>query len=212
MQTEKMIEEFKKIDVCCVSDAADRLGINCALYGIKSVVPGTFFCGQAFTVHFIPCGKEKGMVEDYLGDVPAGQVVVIDNSGRDYCSVWGGMMAESAVLRGVAGTVIDGVCRDIPTLLRLKYPIFSKGSYMAAGRGRVMVDYVNRPISVSNTRIGPGDIIIGDCSGVVAIPLEYAEQVLKIAIETAEMDLKTLAAVHSGMKLKDARASANKQA
>ena len=45
MQTEKIIEEFKKIDVCCVSDAADRIGINCALYGIKPVVAGTSFCG-----------------------------------------------------------------------------------------------------------------------------------------------------------------------
>ena len=211
MQTEKMIEEFKKIDVCCVSDAADRIGINCALYGIKPVVAGTSFCGQAFTVHFIPCGKETGMVEDYLGDVPPGQVVVIDNAGRDHCSVWGGMMAESAVLRGVAGTVIDGVCRDIPALLRLKYPIFTKGTYMAAGRDRVMVDYVNKPVSVSNVKIEPGDIIIGDGSGVLAIPLGSAEQILKAALEIAEKDVKTLSAVHSGMKLKDARALVNKQ-
>lgn len=207
MQTEKIIEEFKKIDVCCVSDAADRLGINCALYGIKPVVPGTSFCGQAFTVRFMPCGSEKGVVEDYLGDVPPGQVVVIDNAGRDHCSVWGGLMAESATLRGIAGTVIDGVCRDIPTLLRLKYPIFSKGTYMAAGRGRVMVDYVNKPVSVSNVRIGPGDIMIGDGSGVMAVPLGSAEQILNIALEIAEKDVKTLEAVQRGMKLKDARAS-----
>ena len=107
--------------------------------------------------------------------------------------------------------MIDGVCRDIPALFRLKYPIFTKGTYMAAGRDRVMVDYVNKPVSVSNVKIEPGDIIIGDGSGVLAIPLGSAEQVLRAALEITEKDVKTLSAVHSGMKLKDARALVNKQ-
>jgi len=116
-------------------------------------------------------------------------------------------MAESASIRKVAGTAIDGVCRDISTLLHLNYPIFSKGTYMAAGRGRVMVDYVNKPVAISNMRIEPGDIMIGNDSGVMAIPLKAAERVLQVAVEIAERDSKTLKAVRSGMRLKDARAS-----
>jgi len=80
-----IIEAFKKLDTTSVSDALDRLGITGGLLGIKPVVNDTTICGQAFTVHYVPCGSVKGTVGDFLDDVKPGQVVVIDNSGRDYC-------------------------------------------------------------------------------------------------------------------------------
>jgi regulator of RNase E activity RraA len=46
---------------------------------------------------------------DFLDDVQPGQVVVIDNSGREYCTVWGDLMSIAASKKGIAGTLIDGV-------------------------------------------------------------------------------------------------------
>ena len=63
---------------------------------------------------YTPCGEVKGTVGDFLDDVEPGQVIVIDNGGRDYCTVWGDIMAVTAKAMGIEGTVIDGVCRDIP--------------------------------------------------------------------------------------------------
>ena len=67
--------------------------------------------GTAFTVRYRPCGMVKGTVGDFLDDVQPGQVVVLDNGGRRYGTVWGDIMTVYAQKRGVAGTVIDGVCR-----------------------------------------------------------------------------------------------------
>lgn len=208
MDVKKLIEEFKKMDTCCISDAADRLGIPCGLYGIKPVVKGTSFCGQAFTVHYVPCGTVKGTVGDFLDDVKPGEVVVIDNAGRDYCTVWGDLMSISSSVRGIAGTVIDGVCRDIPTIYRLQYPIFTKGTYMVTGKDRVQVDSVNVPVAVSDVQIKPGDILRGDDTGVVAIPLERAEEVLATASMIAEKEAAIEVAVSQGKSLKEARAAA----
>lgn len=209
MEVKELIEKFKLLDTCCISDAADKLGIPCGLYGIKPVVKGKKICGQAFTVHYVPCGVVKGTVGDFLDDVEPGQVVVIDNAGRDYCTVWGDLMSISATNRGIGGTVIDGVCRDIPIINSLEYPIFTKGTYMVTGKDRVQVDYVNIPVSVSGIQIKPGDIIFGDDTGVVAIPFERAEEVIKVAVEIEEKEEKIAAAIREGKMLTEARASVN---
>src|SRR5450756_1727710 len=121
MINQSLIDEFRKLDTPSVSDALDRLGLKGGLEGIRSVIPGTVLCGQAFTVHYVPCGVTKGTVGDFLDDVKLGQVVVIDNGGRTYCTVWGDLMAVTASKSGVAGTIIDGVCRDIPTIKTVSY-------------------------------------------------------------------------------------------
>lgn len=51
---------------------------------------------------------------------------------------------------GVAGTVIDGVCRDVPAVIECGYPIFSKGYYMRTGKDRVYVDAVNVPVKLGS--------------------------------------------------------------
>ena len=205
----KLIEAFRKLDTCCVSDAADRLGIPCGLNGIKPVNRGAKLCGQAYTVHYVPCGTVKGTVGDFLDEVQPGQIVVIDNSGRDYCTVWGDLMTISSTNRKIGGTVIDGVCRDVPTIYKLGYPIFTKGTYMVTGKDRVQVDAVNIPVSVAGVQVKPGDILLGDDTGVVAIPLEKAEQVLAVATDIAEKEALIEAALAEGKLLGEARASVN---
>ena len=202
------VQKFSQFDTTSISDAMDRLGIPGGLLGIKPVVPGTKLCGRAFTVHYVPCGTSSGTVGDFLDDVEPGQVVVIDNSGRDYCTVWGDLMSICAQKKGIAGTVIDGVCRDIPAIRELAYPVFSKGSYMVTGKDRVQVDAVNSPVAIAGVQVKPGDILVGDDTGVLVIPCEKAEEVLKATIEIAAKELMIEQEIRSGTSLRDARAKA----
>ncbi len=203
---EKIIERLKKMDVASVSDAMDRLGVPCGLLGIKTVIPGKKICGTAFTVHYIPCGITKGNVGDFLDDVKPGEVVVIDNGGRLYCTVWGDIMTFVAKNKGIEGTVIDGVCRDIPGIKENDYAIFSKSTYMVTGKDRVTVDYVNQPVSISGVQVRPGDIILGDDTGVVCVPAEMAEKVTEIAENIEKTEQAIIAEVKNGLTLKEARA------
>ena len=88
------------MDTSSITDALDKQGIAGGLLGIKEVVAGTTLCGQAFT-----CGVVKGTVGDFLDDAQVGDVVVIDNSGREYCTVWGDIMSQVAKQKGIAGTL-----------------------------------------------------------------------------------------------------------
>jgi regulator of RNase E activity RraA len=204
-KSEDLIERFKELDTTCISDALDRLGIRGGCQGILPQVPGTKAVGRAFTVRYRPCGIDKGTVGDFLEDVEPGQIVVLDNGGRIYGTVWGDIMTVYAMKHGISGTVIDGVCRDLPKILELKYPIFSRGRFMVTGKDRVEVDAINVPVSIADILVKPGDIVVGDDTGVVIVPFERAEEVLKIAKEIDEVEKKIIELIEKGISLKEAR-------
>lgn len=206
---DEMITRLKRLDTTSVSDAMDKLGIPCGLMGIKPVIPGHVICGPAYTVHYIPCGQVKGTVGDFLDDVKPGQVIVIDNNGRCDCTVFGDIMAYTSKKRGIEGTVIDGVCRDIPAVKACDYPIFSKGTYMVTGKDRVEVDAVNTVVSICGVQVRPGDFILGDDTGAVAVPYDRISEVLEIAEQIDRTEKRILEEIDRGSSLKDARKKLN---
>ncbi len=207
MEIKNIVEGFQKLDTPCVSDALDRLGIPAGLLHIKPVVAGTgkVICGPAFTVRYIPVGLEKKTVGDFLDDVPEGAIVVIDNAGRDTCTVWGDIMSFYAEMKGVAGTVIDGVCRDVKVVKELGYPIYTKGCYMVTGKDRVQIESTNVPVTVSGLQVCPNDFIMCDDNGALRIPKEKAEEVLTIAQEIETKEGGIIAALKAGSTLAEAR-------
>jgi regulator of RNase E activity RraA len=204
-KTDEMMNRLKRLDTTAISDALDRLGIKGGCHGIVARVQGTKAVGPAFTVRYRPCGVEKGTVGDFLDDVAPGQVVVLDNGGRTYGTIWGDIMTVYSQKRGIAGTVIDGVCRDMPRILELKYPIFTRGHLPVTGKDRVEVDGINIPVAISDVLVRANDIMACDDTGVVVIPFDRAEEVLKAAEEIDEVEQKILEMLERGMTLREAR-------
>ncbi|RZL96113.1 MAG: RraA family protein [Variovorax sp.] len=206
-QSDALVEAFKALDSASVSDAMDKLGLEAGCHGVKPVVTGVKFAGRAFTVKYRACGAvERGTVGDFLDDVPAGHVIVIDNAGRTDCTVWGDIMTTLASRMGVAGTVIDGVCRDVPKIRELAYPVFSRDYYMMTGKDRVELEALNVPVNVANRQVRPGDIVLGDDSGVVVVPASRAEEVLTIARDIEHTEQEILKRIAKGQTLREARA------
>ena len=189
-----------------VSDALDRLGRPGSMLGIAPLFDGARLCGPAFTVRYVTAGSPPGTVGDYLDDVPPGAVVVLDNGGRTDCTVWGDILTAMAADRGVGGTVIDGVCRDVQRALGTGYPIYSRGRFMRTGKDRVEVSDVNRPVTVGGVQVRPGDLLLGDADGVLAVPAELVDQVLEVCTVVSEREEAILADVLAGSSLANARA------
>jgi regulator of RNase E activity RraA len=145
-------------------------------------------------------------VGDFLDDVQPGQVVVIDAGGRTDATIWGDIMTTLAHRNGVAGTVIDGVCRDVPKIRELGYPIFTRGSFMMTGKDRVELEALNVPVNVAQRQVRPGDIVLGDDSGVVVVPASRAEEVLAIARQIEHTEQEILRRIAEGKTLREARA------
>jgi len=166
----EVIEGFLSLSTPTISDALDLLLLNGGCLGLRPVVLGHKIAGPAFTARYIPGGIDRTGAGDFLDDVPAGSVVVIDNGGRTYCTVWGDLMTRLAKRNGLAGTVIDGVCRDVDLIRELQYPIFTRGAFMVTGKGRMQLASVQETVSVGEQAVQPGDLIVADDSGVLVVP------------------------------------------
>ncbi|VTU33165.1 4-hydroxy-2-oxoglutarate aldolase [Variovorax sp. SRS16] len=184
---------FSGLDTPGVSDALDKLGIHGQAFGIMPLANySTPVVGPAFTVKYVPASSPAGSVGDFIDDVAEGDMVVIDNGGRTDCTVWGDIMTQYASLRAIAGTVIDGVCRDVNRALDDGYPMFSAGRFMRTGKDRVQVESINTTIGIGTVRVASRDIVFADANGVVIVPREHARKVAEAArqVEKAESAIR----------------------
>ncbi|SDC96877.1 RraA family protein [Actinokineospora iranica] len=201
-----MVAVLRGHGTATVSDALDLIGVNGGLPGLRRLSGAAAVAGPAFTVRFETV--EPGTpapAADYIDDVPAGAVLVLANAGRTHCTVWGDILSEVALRRGVAGTVIDGLCRDLGDIQALDYPLWSLGSYMKSGKNRVRMIAAQRPVTVCGTVVAPGDVVCADAAGAVVVPAAAAERVAAEADRIAVMEAAVRADAAKGMPLREAR-------
>ena len=200
-----MSKALAQFGVSVLSDAMDRLGIAGQVEGIHSIGATHQLCGPAFTIRMAPAAQPPASVGDYIDDVEPGSVVVIDNAGRTDTTVWGGLLTFTADHRGLAGTVIHGVCRDSGELESIPYAVFARDAHMRTGKDRVQAEEYDVTVSLGSARVVPGDWVVGDSDGVVVIPASSVDEVLAVAerIESAEQAIRR--AVAAGARLDEAR-------
>ena len=208
MNDQHWVALFEGLDTPGVSDAMDKLGIPGQCLGIAPLdnYRGTVV-GPAFTVQYVPANTPPGSVGDFIEDVLPGDVVVIANAGRTDCTVWGDIMTQYAGARGIAATVIDGVCRDVSKALGDGYPMFTRGRYMRTGKDRVEVLSVNQPVAISETRVCARDIVVADANGVLVVPRARAAEVAQVARQIEAVESQIRAQIEAGKTLKQARES-----
>ena len=200
------VDVFKKLPTAAISDALDRLGIPGQALGMAPLDVRFRLAGRAFTIRYRPTGAvERGTVGDYIDDVPPGDVVVLDNAGRVDCTVWGDILTAVAHRRGLGGTVINGVCRDVARAIDLGYPIYSRGRFMRTGKDRVEVESMGQPVSLGDVQVRPGDILVGDADGIVVVPQSREAEVLSTARSIEEAETAIEAETARGTRLDEAR-------
>jgi 4-hydroxy-4-methyl-2-oxoglutarate aldolase len=195
----------EQLDTATLSDALDRLGIAGQCHRIKPRDTRFRMTGRAFTILYGPAATPPGTVGDYIDDVPPGSIVVLDNGGREDVTVWGDILTEIAHRRGLGGTVIDGICRDVALCIELGYPVYSRGHWMRTGKDRVQVEAINVSVNIGEARVRPGDLLRGDADGVVVIPREHEDSVLAAATEIHHAEQQIREAARGGMRLDEAR-------
>lgn len=206
MTNDSLLDELRDLATSHVSDALDALGLNGQCIGLLPLDRNSLLVGRAFTVKYLPVGTEGGTVGDYIDDLEPGTVVALDNAGRLDTTVWGDLLTFTASQRGVAGTIIDGVCRDSDTAVETGYPVYSRSRTMRTGKDRVRVDGYQVPVSIGGVRVEPGDLVLGDADGVVVIPASRSTEVLDRARTIRDAEERIRDAVAGGLPLVEARA------
>ena len=151
--------------------------------------------GPACTVRLFP--GDNLMVHKSLDIVRPGDVVVIDAGGSPMNAVLGDLIATKAKHRGVAGFVVDGLVRDLPGLVEVGLPVYARGvtpiGPLHRGPGEI-----NYPISCGGAIVNPGDVVVADPAGVVAVPRDVVAEVLRRLDAHAAKQVDYLASVRGG--------------
>jgi regulator of RNase E activity RraA len=182
--------------------------ISAVIQNIKPISPGFRFAGGAFTVKEVTGVLGTYTNEDFkLGQVidsaQDGHVIMIDN-GAQQVSTWGGIASFAAQKRGVAGLVVDGGVRDLDEIREFNFPVFSRYVVPTSGKGRVKMLSMNTVIKIDGIQVRPGDIIVGDGTGIVCIPIEVAEEVLSKAKKMDEQDKQATEEIRRGLTFTEA--------
>lgn len=207
IEDKALVALFEGLDTPAVSDALDTLGLPGQCLNIMPLANYTqVIIGPAFTVQYVSASSPPGTVGDFLDEVAPGDIVLIANDGRTDCTVWGDIMTQFALAQGIAGSVIDGVCRDVSKALGEGYPLFTRGRFMRTGKDRVEVVAVNQPVSIGGARACARDIVVADANGVVVVPRERAREVAQRARRIEQVEAQIREHLASGKSLKEARA------
>ena len=200
------IEKLKLIATSSVSDALDYFNIDGAIQGIKPLSPHMRLIGFAFTVEYeLENAQHFSATASYPEQLSEYDVVVIDNAGRDFCTVWGEMLTLAAINAKANGVVIHGCCRDANEIIALNFPVFSRSTHMQTSKKRVRLKAIQKPIKIESKVVNPGDVVCADMDGVITIPKNHINEVTELAFAIDQNDKNIVSAMKNGLSLSDAK-------
>jgi regulator of RNase E activity RraA len=199
--SDELAARLAQLDTCAVSDALDRLGLPGAVNGLRPMWACPRVAGRVVTVKLRRAGGERPARHLGTAAVEAarpGDVIVVDHGGRLEAAGWGGILSLAATVKGVAGVIVDGACRDVDESRDLGLPIFARAGTPVTARGRIVEESFEEPIRVGHVTVAPGDLVIADWSGVVFVSQACAEEVVQAAEEIAAREAQMAEAVRAG--------------
>ena len=189
----KLIRALAAMVTAHLSDNMNRLVAGGA--ALRPMHRSGKLCGPALTVKVAP--GDNLMVHKAIDIAAPGDVIVVDAGGDVAQAIIGDIMSSLAEKRGVAGFVIYGAIRDSAEIGARRFPVYACG-VTHRGPYKNGPGEINAPIALDGMVVHPGDIIVGDADGVVAVPLAHAEEVLALAEAQLAKETATLKAIAAG--------------
>lgn len=152
-------------------------------------------CGNAFTVE-VRSGDNL-MIHKALQMIMPGDVLVIAGGGDLNRALFGEILMTIAKKRGAIAAVVDGAVRDIDAFDRESFPCWAKGVSLR-GPFKDGPGTINQTIFIGAMSVSPGDIILGDMDGVIAVPRKLAAQAVRLGKEKLLQEQHTIYAIKNG--------------
>lgn len=189
----KLIKALAAMVTAHLSDNMNRLYAGGA--ALRPMHRGGKLCGPAFTVKVAP--GDNLMVHKAIDTAAPGDVIVVDAGGEVTHAIIGDIMSSLAEKRGAAGFVIYGAIRDAAEIGARRFPVYACG-VTHRGPYKNGPGEINTAIAMDGMVVHPGDIVVGDADGVVAVPQAHAEEVLALARAQLAKETATLKDIAAG--------------
>ncbi len=212
MPQDALIARCVRIAPCTWSDALDSLGIDGVLRGLPMRSGKGRFAGLAATVRAAagPLGSfdksEFGVPR--MVDLAAPDTVLVVDVGGAEVSMCGGNAALACYNGGASAVIIDGACRDIDEIRETGLWLASRHVTPTTGKRRIRLEETGGTVTVGGIRVGEGDLVVGDETGIVAVPAADIPRALAAAEAMKLVDDRLAAAIRAGKSFAEAASGA----
>ena len=194
------------VDTNTVSDALDFMGLPGATYGLRPLWNCPKIVGRASTIQLGPktgTAPTVHLISPVIASVTTNDRILVITGGTEGISCWGDILANAAKMKGIRGSVIDGMSRDIEGSESIDYPVYGRGLTMISARNRLVQIASGTPIVVAGVTVHEDDYVIADRCGTVFVPAAKIAEVLALAQRIASRQDGMVQAVRAGQSVED---------
>jgi 4-hydroxy-4-methyl-2-oxoglutarate aldolase len=206
MPTPSLLDRLAEFDTNTVSDALDFLGLPGATFGLRPLWNCPKIVGRASTIQLGPkagTAPTVHLISPVIAAVESDDWVLVIAGGVDGISCWGDILANAAKVKGVRGSVIDGLSRDIEGSESIGYPVYGRGVTMISARNRVIQVASGTPVNMAGVTVHQDDYVIADRCGAVFVPSARIEEMLDLAGRIARRQDGMVKAVRGGRSVEE---------
>lgn len=214
-EAELVAQIRRSLNTALIGDCLDAAGMTRQFLppSIRPIRPDLMIVGRAMTVLEADCTGDFvfseqqsvpfGLMLRALDQLRPSEIYICTGSSPRY-ALWGGLMSARAVKLGCAGAILDGFHRDTKEILRLDFPVFSAGAYAQDQRVRGRVVDFRCPIEFDNgCRVMDGDLLVGDCDGVVAVPKASVSDIVATSLAKSNAERTVASMIGEGQRTED---------
>ncbi|MDE1185434.1 MAG: RraA family protein [Pantoea sp.] len=168
---------------------------------LQCILPDVRICGPALTVSLPE--DDSYSLPLALQEARRGDVLVIERLNDNHHACWGAVMTVAAQQAGIAAVILDGYITDISAIISAKFPVWCKGrSPLTTKRGKTG-GAANKKVTCAGVVVNPGDIILADENGVLALSKKEIADLLNQALEIQRQEPLIIEKLKQGISLAD---------